>query len=62
MDAKDRWELGNLLEDRTQLNGLIMDWVAVRIACDWFNKQRKWLKMIPTWWADCSKKKGGDRN
>ena len=30
MDAKDRRELGNLLEDETQPNGLVADWAAVK--------------------------------
>ena len=38
MDAKDRQELGSLLEDEAQPNGLITDWVAVRRACDRFDK------------------------
>ena len=43
IDMNDRWELGSLLEDETQSNGLIADWVAVRRACDRFDKRRRWL-------------------
>ena len=43
MDVKDRRELGSLLEDETQPNGLITDWVVVRKACDRFNNWRRWL-------------------
>ena len=39
----DRRELGTLLEDETQPNGLITDWVEVRRACDWFDKRCQWL-------------------
>ena len=38
IDMNDRWELGSLLEDETQSNGLIVDWVAVRRACERFDK------------------------
>ena len=39
VDVKDRRELGTLLEDETQPNGLITDWVEVRRACDRFEKR-----------------------
>ena len=43
MNAKDRRELGSLLEDEAQPNGLITDWVEVRRACDQFDKSCRWL-------------------
>ena len=43
VDMKDRRELGSLLEDETQPNGLIMDWVEVRRVCDRFDKRCRWL-------------------
>ena len=41
--VKDRWELGSLLEDKTQTNSLIMHWVAIRRACNRFDKHCRWL-------------------
>ena len=41
VDAKDRRELGSLLEDETQPNGLITDWVVVKRAYDQFDKCRR---------------------
>ena len=43
IDMNDRWELGSLLEDETQPNGLITNWVVVRKACDQFDNRRRWL-------------------
>ena len=43
MDANDRRELGSLLEDEAQTNGLVTDWVVVRRACNRFDKRRRWL-------------------
>jgi hypothetical protein len=44
VDAKDRRELGNLLEDETQPNGLVADWAAVKKACGYLDKHRQWLE------------------
>ena len=43
VDVKDRRELGCLLEDEAQPNGLITDWVEVRRACERFDKRCRWL-------------------
>ena len=43
IDMNDRWERGSLLEDEMQSNGLIADWVAVRRACERFDKRHRWL-------------------
>ena len=40
---KDRRELGTLLEDDTQANGLVADWVAVKRACNRLDKHRQWV-------------------
>ena len=42
MDSKDQRELGNFLEDETQPNGLVADWVAVKKACSRLDKRRQW--------------------
>jgi hypothetical protein len=34
VDAKDRRELGSLLKDETQPNGLMEDWATVKRACN----------------------------
>ena len=34
VDMKDRRELGTLLEDDTQANGLVADWITVKRACN----------------------------
>ena len=41
VDAKDRRELGNFLEDETQPNGLVADWAAVKKACSRLDKRRQ---------------------
>ena len=46
MDMKDRRELGTLLEDDTQANGLVADWVAVKQACNKIDKRHQWLDDI----------------
>ena len=38
VDMKDRRELGTLLEDDTQENELVADWVAVKQACNKIDK------------------------
>ena len=43
VDMKDRRELGTLLEDDTQANGLVADWVAVKRACNRLDKRRQWV-------------------
>ena len=40
VDMKDRRELGTLLEDDTQANGLVANWVAVKRSCNRLNKRR----------------------
>ena len=40
---KDRRELGTLLEDDTQGNGVVADWVAVKRACNRLDKRRQWV-------------------
>jgi hypothetical protein len=40
VDAKDRRELGSLLEDETQPNGLVANWAAMKKACNRLNKGR----------------------
>ena len=40
VEMKDRKELGTLLEDDTQTNGLEADWVAVKQACNKIDKRR----------------------
>jgi hypothetical protein len=44
VEAKDRCELGNLLEEETQLNGLVADWTTVKKACNRLDKHRQWLE------------------
>jgi hypothetical protein len=44
VDTKDRRELGSLLEDETQPNGLVADWAAVKKACSRLDKHRQWLE------------------
>ena len=46
VDMKDTRELGTLLEDDTQANGLLADWVAVKQACNKIDKRRRWLDEI----------------
>ena len=41
VDAKDRRELGNFLEDETQPNGLVADWAAVKKACSRLDKHQQ---------------------
>ena len=41
VDAKDRRELDNFLEDETQPNGLVADWAAVKKACSRLDKRRQ---------------------
>ena len=43
VDMKDRRELGTLLEDDTQANGLVADWVAVKRACNRLDKCCQWV-------------------
>ena len=43
VDMKDRRELGTLLEDDTQANGLVADWIAVKRACNRLDKRRQWV-------------------
>ena len=43
VDMKDRRELGTLLEDDTQANGLVVDWVAVKRACNRLDKRCQWV-------------------
>jgi hypothetical protein len=43
VDAKDRRELGSLLEDEKQPNGLVADWATVKRACNRLDKRRQWL-------------------
>jgi hypothetical protein len=44
VDTKDRRELGSLLEDETQPNGLVVDWAAVKKACSRLDKRRQWIE------------------
>jgi hypothetical protein len=44
VDAKDRRELGSLLEDETQPNGLVADLATVKKACNRLDKRRQWLE------------------
>jgi hypothetical protein len=44
VDAKDRRELGSLLEDEKQPNGLVTDWATVKRACNRLDKRRQWLE------------------
>ena len=46
VDMKDRRELGTLLEDDTEVNGLVTNWTAVKVACKKLNKRRQWLDGI----------------
>ena len=46
VDMKDRRELGTLLEDDTEVNGLVTNWTAVKVACNKLNKRRQWLDGI----------------
>ena len=46
VDIKDRRELGTLLEDDTQANGLVADWVAVKQACNKIDRRHRWLDDI----------------
>ena len=46
VDMKDRRELGTLLEDDTQANGLLANWVAVKQVCNKIDKRRRWLEEI----------------
>ena len=46
VDMKDRRELGTLLEDDTQANGLLADWTTVKLACNKLSKRRQWLDDI----------------
>jgi hypothetical protein len=46
VDMKDRRELGILLEDDTQANGLVADWAAVKRACNKIDRRRQWLDGI----------------
>ena len=43
VEVKDRRELGTLLEDDTQENRLVADWVAVKRACNRLDKHRQWV-------------------
>ena len=40
VDMKDRRELGTLLKDDTQANGLVVDWTTVKRACNRLDKRR----------------------
>jgi hypothetical protein len=44
VDVKDRLELGNLLEDETQTNGLVSDWTLVKKTCNHLDKGCQWLE------------------
>jgi hypothetical protein len=44
VDSKDRRELGSLLEDETQPNGLVADWAAVKKACSRLDKCQQWME------------------
>jgi hypothetical protein len=44
VDAKDRREMGSLLEDETQPNGLVADWATVKKACIRLDKCRQWIE------------------
>ena len=46
LDEVDRKELGTLLEDDTQANGLVADWVAVKQACNKIDRRHRWLDDI----------------
>ena len=43
VDMKDTQELGTLLEDDTQENGLVADSIAVKRACNRLDKRREWV-------------------
>ena len=43
VDMKDRRELGTLLKDDTQANGLVTYWIAVKRVCSRLNKRRQWV-------------------
>ena len=43
VDTKDRRELGSLLEDESQPNGLVTNWAVVKRACNRLDKRREWL-------------------
>ena len=43
VDMKNRRELGTLLEDDTQANGLVADWIVVKRACNRLDKRRQWV-------------------
>jgi hypothetical protein len=38
VDTKDRRELGSLLEDEMQPNGLVADWATMKKACNYLDK------------------------
>ena len=40
VDTKDRRELGSLLEDESQPNGLVTNWAVVKRACNRLDKRR----------------------
>ena len=42
-EYQDRRELDTLLEDDTQANGLVADWVAVKRVCNWLDKRCQWV-------------------
>ena len=46
VDAKDRRELGSLLEDEAQPNGLVSEWATVKKACNCLDKRHQWLEEI----------------
>ena len=46
VDMKDRRELGTLLEDDTQVNGLVADWAAVKRVCNKIDRRHQWLEDI----------------
>ena len=35
--------MGTLLEDDTQANGLVVDWIAVKRACNRLDKRGQWV-------------------
>ena len=38
--------MGTLLEDDTEVNGLVTNWTAVKVACNKLNKRHQWLHGI----------------
>jgi hypothetical protein len=44
VDVKYPCELGSLLEDQKQPNGLVADWATVKKACNRLDKRRQWFE------------------